>query len=303
MPIHIKSISEFAQIAQQPGPRHPLIGIVNISNIQQDGDFLPNRFSFGFYTIGLKINLKGYLKYGRTHYDFQEGVLVFTAPYQVLSFDHLLWGESRGWYLLFDRSLLAHTPLETVLDAYHFFSYQTKEALHLSKEEENQLYHIFTSLYDEYNKSIDTYSKELLVSHLHMILTYSKRYYERQFILRRDTDSSLLTKFEQVLHRFCSPTYLDREGIPTVKTIASSLNLSPNYLSDALRSATGMGTQKHIHLHLIALAKTQLLHPGVSISEVAFTLGFESHTYFSRLFKKIEGVSPREYLEQHHSSN
>ena len=101
MPVHIKSISEFAQIAQQPGPRHPLIGIVNISNIQQDGDFLPKRFSCGFYTIGLKIYLKGYMKYGRTHYDFQEGELVFTASYQVLSSGHLFWGESRGWYLLF----------------------------------------------------------------------------------------------------------------------------------------------------------------------------------------------------------
>ncbi len=137
-----------------------------------------------------------------------------------------------------------------------------------------------------------------MVSHLEMILMYSERYYKRQFITRNEVDSSFLVRFEEELHRVCSSQQLPITGIPTVKFLAESLNLSQNYMSDALRNLTGMSAQKHIHFYLIELAKLQLLLPNQNISEVAYRLGFESHTYFSRLFKKIEGITPKEFMAQ-----
>ena len=298
MSLYIKSISDFAKMANYPSPKHPFLGLVKIEDITGELAFLPSSLMFGFYTIGLKIGLKGYLKYGRKHYDFQEGVLVFTAPNQVLSFENLIWEESRGWYLFFEKSLLANTPFEEIFERYSFFGYNNKEALHLSKEEEIHLHSIFTSLHQEYDKPIDHFSKQLIVSHLQMILMYSERYYKRQFITRNDVDSSFLARFEEELHRACSTQQLPSKGIPTVKYLADRMNVSPNYMSDALRNITGMGAQKHIHYFLIDLAKTQLLSPNQSISEVAYNLGFESHTYFSRFFKKMEGITPKEFLAQ-----
>ena len=299
MSIFIKSISDFAKVANYPSPKHPFLGLVKIEEIPRDlAEFLPSSLMFGFYTIGLKIGLKGYLKYGRRHYDFQEGVLIFTAPNQVLSFENLIWEESRGWYLFFEKSLLANTPFERTFERYSFFGYNNKEALHLSKEEEIHLHSVFTFLQKEYDKPIDHYSKQLMVSHLEMILMYSERYYKRQFIIRSEVDSSFLARFENELHRACSTQELPSNGIPNVMDLAQRLNLSPNYMSDALRNLTGMSAQKHIHFYLIELAKTQLLLPNQNISEVAYKLGFESHTYFSRLFKKIEGITPKEFLAQ-----
>ncbi|MEM6723820.1 MAG: helix-turn-helix transcriptional regulator [Bacteroidota bacterium] len=298
MTTFIKTINEFARLGQYESPRHPLMALLRIEEVGDRKQLIPEAFTFGFYTIGLKKNLKGFLKYGRKTYDFQEGVLVFTAPHQVISYEHLIVDESEGWYLLFEKSLLQNTSLAQRFENFKFFNYEINEALHLSKEEETQLNHIFEFLQKEYEKPIDVHSRQLLVSHLEMILNYSERYYQRQFITRNEMETSFLSDFERVLSSYCSLDRLSLLGIPSVKEIAQQLNRSPNYLSDAIRNSTGMGVQKHIHLRLIEMAKEQLLTHQLSVSEVAYSLGFDSHTYFSRLFKKMEGLTPSEFIRQ-----
>ncbi len=294
---YISTIAEFADLFDYPRPKYPTFALVEVEKVRQKAASIPSNISFGFYTIGLKKHLKGYLKYGRKQYDFQEGVLVFTGPRQVLSYDNLIIDKSEGWYLFFENTFLSNTPLGNNIERYSFFNYAINEALHLSEDEEKHLNGIFQSLFKEYNNAIDTLSKRLLVNYLEAILTYSERYYKRQFITRNQIKSDLLVRFEQVLKEACLLNKLEIRGIPTVKDLAQQMYLSPSYLSDTLRHTTGMSTQKHIHLHLVNIAKEQLLNQNQSVSEVAYKLGFESHTYFSRLFKKVEGISPIQYIK------
>jgi len=294
----IRSIAELSRLAGHPSPKHPLLGLVKVEEVRAKKELIPPNVSFGFYTIGLKHKLKGYLKYGRKSYDFQEGVLVFTAPFQLVSYENLLVEESTGWYLFFEKALLNQTPLKYEIEQYKFFGYGTNEALHMSPDEEKQLRSIFQSLFEEYSKPIDSFSKSLLVSHLSMILRYAERYYQRQFITRNENEPHFLATFEAVMQHLCSLERLEEKGIPSVKEAAGHMHLSPNYLSDALRTATGLGTQKHIHHRIIELAKEQLCMDH-SVSEVAYKLGFESHTYFSRLFKNVVGMTPSTFKETH----
>ena len=172
MSIFIKSIAEFSQLGAYPSPKHPSLALIEIEKVRDRINRIPSELSFGFYTIGLKKKLKGYLKYGRREYDFQEGVLAFTAPFQLISYDNLIVDESEGWYLFFDQAFLSNTNLAKSIERFKFFDYGTNEALHLSKAEEEHLNGIFQSLFDEYNKPLDRLSKQLLASHLEMILTY-----------------------------------------------------------------------------------------------------------------------------------
>lgn len=295
MSTFIKSINELTKMGNYPSPKHPLMALVKIEHVRDRKELISEQISFGFYTIGLKKNLKGYLKYGRRNYDFQEGVLVFTAPKQIISYENLIVDESEGWYLFFDKSILSNHGLAKHFDQYKFFTYQVDEALHLSKDEEVHISSIFESLYTEYNKPIDFLSKPLLVNHLEMICLYAERYYKRQFITRKEVETDFLIKFEGILLHICSLENLKISGIPSVKIIAEEMCLSPNYLSDALRNLTGMGIQRHIHLRLIELAKEQLLVNHHTISDVAYNLGFESPNYFARIFKKFEGITPTAY--------
>ncbi|MCI4671753.1 MAG: helix-turn-helix transcriptional regulator [Bacteroidia bacterium] len=294
---HISTLTEFAKLFDVPSPEYPTFGLVEVEKVREKTKMIPSSFSLGFYTIGLKKYLRGYLKYGRKQYDFQQGVLVFTAPHQILSYDNLIVDESEGWYLFFESNFLVNTHLNNNLERYSFFNYEVNEALHLSEQEEQHLNGIFQSLYEEYTNPIDTLSKRLLANHLTTILDYSERYYKRQFVTRNDAETDFLVRFEDALNKRLVLKKLETNGVPSVKEIAQQLYLSPSYLSDALRNATGMSTQKHIHLRLVNLAKEQLLNRNQSVSEVAYKLGFESHTYFSRLFKKVEGISPKEFVE------
>lgn len=295
----VPTITDFARLAKHSSPRHPLVALVPIGEVVHTLNDLPRELTLGFYTIGLKKNLRGYLKYGRQQYDFQEGVLVFTAPQQTLSYDHLVVHESSGWYLFIDRAFLSNSRLGSAMERYPFFHYAIQEALHLSQEEEMHLDRIFQSLYQEYHKPIDGLSKTLLLNHLEMILTYSTRYYQRQFITRQQAETGFLARFEELLEEACHPERLQMQGLPSVQQLAQRMHWSPNYLSDALRSATGLSTQRHIHLRLVSLAKEKLLAGRYSISEVAYDLGFESPNYFSRLFKKVEGQTPKEFVRGH----
>lgn len=295
--IHIPTVTDLHRLAGVPGPQHPLLAITRIEDVPVLSEAYPAIMTYGFYSIAMKHNLGSCLHYGRGQYDFQEGVMGYTAPHQMISFDH---GEARdvsGWVLYFHPELLAGHPLAEAIHKYGFFTYQVNEALHLSQKEEASLETIFENIQTEYLHPIDTHSKHVVLSNLELLLTYSNRYYARQFVTRKAPNSSLLERFELALREHFK-TEGELKRIPKVSDFAELLHVSPNYLSDTLRSLTGKNTQEHIHFNLLEKAKAILLASDKTISQIAFELGFEYPQYFSRLFKEKTGFSPSQFRHQ-----
>ncbi|MEL7426109.1 MAG: AraC family transcriptional regulator [Bacteroidota bacterium] len=288
--VHIDTILELHQLAGAAPPRHPLLSLVRVEDHATGPDF-PRLMSYGFYTIGMKQNVPNGLYYGRGKYDFKDGTLTFTAPHQVVGHDPQL-DQITGWMLMFHKSLLAGHPLFSQLEQFGFFQYEVNEALHLSAEEEQTMNGVFGNIATESQRPVDRHSKQVLIANLELLLTYANRFYARQFITRLDADRSVLTKFTTILAEQCSTTALEQKGIPSVQSVAQQMHLSPNYLSDLLKSATGKSTQDHIHQYLIDLAKSRLLGSEASVSEIAYELGFDYPQYFSRLFKSKVGLAP-----------
>ena len=293
--LHIETISELNLILGQEEPRHPLIGIIDYSKV--DFSAATNlKITTGFYTVMLKNLCPGTFRYGRNFYDFQEGTLSFLAPMQVISMEDP--DETRdvyGWGLIFHPELIRGTSLSSKMKDYSFFSYDVFEALHLSDQEKGKLTEIVKDITVELDQNIDKHSKTLLVSTIELLLNYCTRYYDRQFITRTESNKDIVADFEGLLdHHFASED-IQTKGFPSVKYFAEKLHLSPNYLSDLLKKESGKNGTDHIQLHVIELAKDSLLSSNVSVSGIAYKLGFEYPQYFSKMFKKNTGMTPAEY--------
>ncbi|MEM7486497.1 MAG: helix-turn-helix domain-containing protein [Bacteroidota bacterium] len=296
--VHIETIADLYRISSVSAPNHPLFGIIRLEDIPKLSKDYPERISYGFYTIGLKKNLNGYIRYGRGKYDFQEGLLGFTAPNQVLEFKSDITKNATGYLIFFDKLFISGNQKVGKIDAYHFFDYHINEALHLSHKEEMIVENILDGMYHEYNLPIDKYSKEVIVSSLELLCSYASRFYNRQFVTRNDVDSSFLVKFEQTLKQYFSSGMSSEQGIPSVGYFSEKLNLSPNYLSDLLRSLTGKSTQEHIHFQVLEKAKNLIQSTDKTIAEIAYEIGFEYPQYFSVFFKKKTGVTPTVFRNQ-----
>jgi len=293
--VEIKTISDLNQMLGQEEPRHPLIGILDFSKIDFSS-YQNIKVSMGFYTVMLKNLCPGALRYGRNYYDFQEGTLSFIAPNQVISLeDPDETQDVYGWGLVFHPELLRGTSLGTKMKDYSFFSYTVYEALHLSEREKKKLKEIVKDIETELQLNIDKHSRTLIVSTIELLLNYSTRYYDRQFITRTVANKDTITDFEGMLGQYFESESLQSLGFPSVKYFAELLHLSPNYLSDLLKKETGKNGTEHIQLHVIELAKDKLLSTSVSVSEIAYDLGFEYPQYFSKMFKKNTGMTPAEY--------
>lgn len=293
--INIKSIHDLQRSVGLEPSRHPLFAISRLEDIPELPAAYPMSICYDFYTLGLKRDLNGYVKYGRKKYDFQEGVMGFSAPGQVLSYERSVIEGSSGWMFFFHSEILSKYPLAESIKDYGFFDYGVSEALHLSKKEEGLIENIFENIHTEYHQNIDKYSKSVVLSNLELLLTYANRFYGRQFITRNDANSGLLERFEKEMKHWFEIESLVDTGVPTVSMIADALNVSPNYLSDALKTLSGKSTKEHIQFHLIEKAKQKLLATDKSVSEIAYELGFEYPQYFSRLFKEKTGLTPKEF--------
>lgn len=294
--IHIKTIHQLHKLAGLKEPKHPLFSIHRIEELQLDSENFPEEMTYDFYAAGLKKNLNGYVKYGRTNYDFQEGALGFTAPFQLMEFNAGLIQNASGWILFFHKELLNITKLVKSIDDYGFFEYAVNEGLHLSKDEEKSIEDIFQNIEKEYQLPIDKYSKQVVLSNLELLFTYSDRYYSRQFIVRNEVGTTIFSNFKAEL----KSAFYDNDKLPTVEQLAEKLNLSANYLSDFLKATTGNSAIEHIHGYIIEQAQKRLILSDKSISEIAFELGFEYPHYFSRLFKKRTGLTPTEFRTTSH---
>ncbi|ALJ01672.1 helix-turn-helix domain-containing protein [Rufibacter tibetensis] len=292
----INSVSEFHRLLSLPEPRHPLVSVIDLAESVFLEDKVWKGFVNRFYCVALKREAKGKIRYGQQHYDYDNGVLSFTAPNQVqyLDLQHMECGS--GYLLIFHPDFLLTHSLASTIYSYGFFSYAVHEALHLSAEEEADLIDILSKI-DKECLRIDKHTQEIILSQIELLLNYSNRFYERQFITRKNHNHQLLTKFELLVEEYFNTDTAMQQGLLTVQRIAERMNLSPNYLSDFLRLHTGQNTQQHIHEKLIEKAKEKLSTTNLSVSEIAYALGFEYAQSFSTLFKKKTEMSPLEFRQ------
>lgn len=289
---HINDINHFVQCETN----HPLVAVVDFSKAAEyieEG----TRITVDFYSVMFKNYCVNHLYYGRQPYDFQDGSLVCIAPKQVLTMDGQK--EKRedelGWGLFFHPDLLRGTALSAKINDYTFFNYEASEALHLSEKEKQILCDCVLKIEQELKENMDAHSQTLLVSNFELLLNYCSRYYGRQFITRKNSNTHTVAQVQTLLKHYVKTESLKEQGLPTVKFLAERVHLSASYLSDLLKKETGMNAQELIHYYLIDEAKNILLNSNQSVSEIAYSLGFEYPQYFSKLFKQKTGRTPVEY--------
>lgn len=296
--IHQKfdSLSAVHRAFGLPKPLHPLISMIDHTANPVDINKLPHSHVLTFYKISYKPKLSGKIKYGQDYYDFDEGGLLFASPNQIIGgiVDNEV-GPCSMYTLLIHPDFLWNYPLAKKIKQYGFFSYSANEALHLSDQEKTTIITIFKNIEAELKSRIDDFSQDVIMSQIELLLNYSNRFYKRQFITRKTVNSDLLQKLEELLDDYFNDEKSLATGLPTVQYLAKHLNISPSYLSDMLRALTGQNAQQHIHNKLIDKAKEKLSTTSLTVSEVAYELGFEHPQSFSKFFKTKTNLSPLEF--------
>jgi len=296
--IHIDSISQLHTLLGYEKPSHPLITIVDVAQLVIPDEFVGLKIVSRLYSIALKDKSCG-MQYGRHSYDFNEGVLIFTAPDQVqAALKPQQINEVQGWMLFFHPDLIRNTALGKVINTYHFFSYDVHEALHLSDSEQKTLSDCIDLIKREIAERIDNHSQVAISNSLELILNLSRRFYERQFNTRSAENSDIISKFEQLLREYYESGMLRESGTPSIEYFSYNVHLSPNYFSDLLKKDTGLNAKDHINNFIIDKAKNLLIGSTDSISGVAYELGFNYPHYFARFFKNKTGMTPQEYRSQ-----
>jgi len=298
-PYRIKTIRDYHQIMKLPKPEHPLISVINFESIKQLPENKPLSIVFDFYSISLKRNFNAKFKYGQQEYDFDEGTMSFISPGQVFGIEVEEGKEltHTGWLLLVHPDFLWNTPLAKTIKQYEYFDYSVHEALFLSDKEETMVINLMKNMEQEYHSNIDKFSQDVIIAQLELLLTYSERFYNRQFITRKISNHKILDGMEDILNKYFNSNEIKQKGLPTVHHIAETLNVSPGYLSGLLKVLTGQSTQQHIHDKLIERAKEKLSTTDLSVSEIAYELGFEHPQSFSKLFKTKTKLSPLEFRQ------
>jgi AraC-like DNA-binding protein len=301
-PRRVKTISEFHRLLELPPPEHPLISVVDFSKVRLSPGNNATKLVLDFYSISVKRGVNGKMIYGQQKYDFDEGLMAFISPNQAFRIEaqpNITWKRS-GWILFLHPDFLWNTPLAKTIRRYEYFDYSVNEALFLSEKEEETINSIILNIKQEYHTSIDKFSQSIIISQIETLLNYAERFYQRQFITRKIINHKVLDRLEKLLAEYFDKSDLVTKGLPTVQYVADTLNVSPGYLSSLLKVVTGQSTQQHIHNKLIEKAKEKLSTTDLSVSEIAYELGFEHPQSFSKLFKTKTRLSP---LEFRHSFN
>jgi len=291
---HIKSISQLMRILGSPAPLHPLVALVDYNTISIEMFPKGQKVSLDFYKISFKTTFTGHIKYGQGYYDFEEGGLAFLKPKQIV-FSPEDPESYEGIALYFHPDFIRNYPLGKAINQYGFFSYDVSEALFLSAKEKEIIANLFASIANELDNNIDGFSQDVLVSQIELLLNYSNRFYNRQFITRKAVNHDIITSLDKILNSYFEEENSLKNGLPSVKYISKELKLSQRYLSDMLNSLTGLNTQQYIQNAVIEKAKEKLSNTNLSVSEIAYELGFEHSQSFSKLFKTKTNVSPLEF--------
>jgi len=292
-----RSLSDLHSYYGLPAPEHPLISVIDYSKVHYPDNAEDLKWMQDFYMFALKRDVQAKFNYGQQPYDFDSGVLSFFAPLQLLQVEIKpnIRVQQTGWLLLLHPDILWNTPLASTIKTYGFFNYKVNEALFLSEKEEAVVSAIFQNIVKEYQGNMDKFSHSLIINQLEYLLLYADRFYNRQFLTRRITNHQILHKLESLLEfHFADETRINK-GIPTVRSVADELNISANYLSTLLKVLTGQSTQQFIHDKLIEKAKEKLSGTELSITEIAYSLGFEHSQSFSKLFKTKTRQTPLEF--------
>ncbi|RZJ69618.1 AraC family transcriptional regulator [Flavobacterium sp.] len=294
-PIHIATISEMHKLMSVSKPFHPLVSVVPMREVVGCKELVGKTITYGFYSIALKKNFDLRLRYGRQYYDFDEGVMTFVSPMQVIGVESENIQKMDGLMLLVHPDFLKGHSLTSKLPDYGFFSYDVNEALHVSDSEENMILAMMENLANEIANAIDAFSQDVILSHIELLLNYSNRFYNRQFLTRKSHGIDVLSSFEHLLKDYLNSDTPKNSGFPSVNHFAEKLNLSANYLSDLLRNLTGRNARQHIQDAVVEKAKELLSTTNLSVSEIAYRIGFEHSQSFSKLFKLKMEMTPLEY--------
>jgi len=291
---HFKNLSELHAHHGFPPPESPMLGLLRCNQACPFGE---NKYTSDFYMIAFKKMKSGVFLYGKTKYDNDGGSMYFTKPRQAVEMRDVELEED-GFSIFFHEDYLNGHNLHAEIKKYHYFDYETNEALHLSPREEQVIWELYRKIETEYNNNQDEYSKDIILTHIDSILKYSQRFYKRQFINRTEMSGKTVSKFNEVLATYFEKGAPAEKGLPTVKSMAAELHVSSRYLSDLLRQETGKTAIELIHIFLVSEAKNLLKGADNTVGEIAYALGFENLPYFSRLFKKETGLSPNQYKKQ-----
>lgn len=291
---HYKNLADLHRENDFPPPENPLFSLYQCNKTCTIGD---RAFTSDFYMVGFKKLKSGVILYGRTRYDHDRGSMLFVKPRQVIEMKNLEFDED-GFLLFFHEDFLNGHPLHEEIKKYHFFDYETNEALHLSPREEEIIWNFYHILDAEYHNNPDEYSREIVLANVNSMLKYAQRFYKRQFINRAALSGKTATRFNDALREYFSNGSIGEKGLPTVNYMAEQLHVSPRYLSDLLKQESGKTALELIHIYTISEAKNLLKQEDRSVSEIAYVLGFENMSYFTRLFKREVGVTPVSFKKQ-----
>lgn len=293
--LRIKSISQLHTLLGFEKPKHPHISLIDAAKLDISEKDVGIKVVYDFYMISLKDGSCG-VEYGRNSFDFEEGVMTFSAPGQTYTpTKGIQQGDITGWMLFFHPDLIRNTNLGSQMDDYSFFNYDVYEALHLSEDEETTMHNCVANIQAEYSQRIDNHSQRVIVSNIELLLNYCLRFYERQFNTRTNKSKDIVSQFEQELKNYFNQSLHIENGLPTIQFFADKAHLSQHYFSDLLKKETGRSPKDHINHFVVEKAKTLLLSSDSSISEIAYDLGFNYPHYFTRLFKSKTGQTPVEY--------
>lgn len=289
----INTISEFHAMCNLPKPEHPLVSLVDYGSVDYQTEGNEISWIQNIYSIGLKRDIQGKFRYGQQPYDFDEGLIAFVAPGQLVQIAvEKSAVKPSGWVLLIHPDFIWNTSLAKNIKKYDFFGYSVNEALFVSEKEEEILNDLIQNIRREYHSNIDKFSQNIIIAQIELLLNYCERFYGRQFITRKKSNHQILERLEGLLDDYFEQENLMDHGLPTATDLAEKLNISPNYLGSVLKSLTGQTTLQHIHDKLIDKAKEKLSTSDLTVSEIAYQLGFEHPQSFSKLFKQKTHQSP-----------
>lgn len=288
---HYKTLTELHLGNHWDAPEHPLFSMIGCQSECKLGN---REFTTDCYVIAFKKIKSGIFMYGRTPYDHDNGCLFFAKPRQIIEMKNLEF-EEKGYMLMIHEDYLNGHELFKEIEKYSFFDYEVTEALHLSPKEEQIILELHSKIQSEYFNNPDEYSRDIILSHISSILKYAQRYYKRQFIDRAQVSGKTTSKFNDALRKYLAEGLLEKKGLPNVAFLADQLFVSPRYLSDLLKQETGKTAMELIHIFMISEAKNLLRLGEKGVAEIAYELGFENVSYFTRLFKKQTGMKPLEF--------
>lgn len=275
---------------------NPLISVIDLNQATRKVDY--TTWNYGVYALYLKLEKACDIKYGRQSYDYKEGTIVCFAPGQTTETTvNTNQVQINALGILFHPDFIKGTSLEKNISKYTFFSYEVNEALHLSEEERKTVTDCLMAIQAELKHTNDKHSKTLLINYIELLLNFCMRFYERQFTTRSQANNDAIIRFERLLDGYFENSIAE-QGLPTVKYFADKICLSPNYFGDMLKKETGKTPQELIQEKIIETAKERILKTDETVSQIAYSLGFQYPQHFCRQFKKRVGCTPKEFRIQ-----